>query len=93
MVKAKKCGSQEERALGYLFKLKQTQNVKRFIAEKMVIDEWTNAGQGWQGCIGELKLMGWKKARRVIILRRKIKKEVGVLLTSAFPPPNKAQKI
>lgn len=69
----------EERGLGYLFKLKQTTNVKRFIAEKMVSGEWGNAGQGWQGSKGELKLMGWKKARRVIILRRKIKKDVGVI--------------
>jgi hypothetical protein len=48
----------EERALCYLFKLKQTPNVKRFISEKMVSGEWGNAGQGWQGCLGDLQLMG-----------------------------------
>lgn len=69
----------EERALSYLFKLKQTPNVKRFISEKRVSGEWENAGQGWQGCSGQLQLMGWEQSRRVIILRRKIKKEVGVI--------------
>jgi hypothetical protein len=69
----------EERGLNYLFKLKQTKNVKRFIAEKMMRDEWCNAGQGWQGCSGELQLMGWSSARKIIVLRRKIKKDIGVL--------------
>src|SRR5438132_3720084 len=62
----------EERKLFYLFKLKQTPKIKRFISENMVEGEWENAGQGWQGESGEVKLMGWEKARRVIIRRRKI---------------------
>jgi hypothetical protein len=74
----------EERTLFYLFKLKQTANIKRFISEKMVNGEWANAGQGWQGSSGEVKLMGWEKSRRVIILRRKIKKEVGVINKNAL---------
>jgi len=69
----------EERKLFYLFKIKKTPNIKRFISEKMVNGEWENAGQGWQGSSGEVKLMGWEKSRRVIILRRKIKKEIGVI--------------
>lgn len=74
----------EERQIFYLFKLKQTPNVKRFISEKMVCDEWENAGQGWQGSSGQLQLMGWGKSRRVIILRRKIKKEVGIINKKAL---------
>jgi hypothetical protein len=69
----------EERGLPYLFKLKQTQNVKRFIGEQMISGEWENAGQGWQGSSGQLKLMGWPESRRVVILRRKIKKEIGIV--------------
>jgi hypothetical protein len=69
----------EERELFYLFKLKQTSNVKRFISEKMVSGEWEKAGQGWEGSSGELKLMGWEETRHVIILRRKIKKDVGII--------------
>lgn len=69
----------EKRNLFYLFKLKQTPNVKRFISEKMIDGEWENAGQGWQGSSGQLQLMGWEKPRHVVILRRKIKKEIGVI--------------
>ena len=69
----------EARSLNYLFKLKQTKNVKRFIGLKMTQDEWVNAGQGWQGCSGNLQLMGWKQARQVVVLRRRIKKDVGVV--------------
>lgn len=70
----------ETRELPYLFKLKQTPNIKRFIGEKMILGEWENAGQGWQGSSGQLKLMGWKKSRRVIVFRRKIKKDVGIVI-------------
>ncbi|PIQ42459.1 MAG: transposase, partial [Gammaproteobacteria bacterium CG12_big_fil_rev_8_21_14_0_65_46_12] len=69
----------EERHQSYLFKLKQTPNIKRLISQQMVEGEWVNAGQGWQGVEGAIQLMGWEKERRVIILRRKIKKEIGVI--------------
>lgn len=75
----------EERSLGYLFKLKQTLNVKRFISKQMMEGDWENAGQGWQGCAGQLQLMGWGQSRRVIILRRRIKKEVGVVNKKVLP--------
>lgn len=68
----------EERGLFYLFKQKQTPNVKRFISQKMMSGEWEDAGQGWQGTSGELQLMGWEKSRRVILLRRKLKREIGI---------------
>ena len=54
----------EERLLPYLFKLKQTPYVKHFISQQMTEGEWENAGQGWQGSSGQLKLMGWEKSRR-----------------------------
>lgn len=69
----------ETRQQNYLFKLKQTANVKRFISHKMVEDDWENANQGWQGVSGELQLMGWSMPRRVVILRRRIGKDVGVI--------------
>ena len=65
----------EERDLQYLFKLKQTPNVKRFINRKMLEGDWSYAGQGWEGSSGEIKLMGWKDARRGIVLRRSLKKD------------------
>jgi len=74
----------EERQQPYLFKLKQTPNIKRFISQKMVGSDWVTAGQGWEGTEGFLKLMGWEEERRVVVLRRKIKKEVGVLQKNAL---------
>ena len=75
----------EERVLGYLFKLKQTLNVKRFISKQMMEGDWENAGQGWQGSSGQLQLMSWEKSRRVVILRRRIKKEVGIVNKKILP--------
>lgn len=75
----------EARSLNYLFKLKQTQNVKRFIASKMSEGAWENAGQGWQGLQGDLQLMGWKQSRKVTLLRRRITKSVGVLDKKTLP--------
>ncbi len=74
----------EDRHQPYLFKLKQTPNVKRFISQRMVGSTWVTAGQGWEGAEGLLKLMGWEEERRVVVLRRKIKKEVGILQKDAL---------
>ena len=38
--------------------------------------EWTDAGQGWLGAEVQLRLQGWSKARRVVILRRAVKKDL-----------------
>src|SRR5271154_4539578 len=39
----------EERELGYLFKLKQSPNVKKLIGKLLGNDQWVNAGQKWEG--------------------------------------------
>jgi hypothetical protein len=41
--------------------------------------EWIYAGQGWEGIESQIQLTGWKKSRRVIILRKQVAKEVAVL--------------
>lgn len=69
----------EERKQSYLFKLRMTTNVRRYI-EKVFFDAiWKDAGQGWEGREGELKLQGWDRARRVILLRRRLEDKQGVL--------------
>ena len=61
----------EMRNLPYLFKLRKSQGVQRLIAELDASnDGWVDAGQGWQGQESHLRLMGWTRARRVVILRR-----------------------
>jgi len=66
----------EEKKIPYLFKLKLTKNVRRLIERLMLNQEWSSAGQGWEGQEGSLKLMGWSKSRRVIVLRKQVPKDV-----------------
>jgi hypothetical protein len=66
----------ERLGIPYLFKLRLTANVKRYV-EKVFWDKgWEDAGQGWEGCEGSLKLSGWEHERRVVVLRRELKGEV-----------------
>lgn len=61
----------EELRVDYLFKLKQTKKVKGLIDLVTKKDSnWSDAGQGWEGVTSLLKLSGWSRTRRVIILRR-----------------------
>jgi hypothetical protein len=66
----------EQRQIPYLFKLKQSVNVKRLIAKLFGADQWADAGQQWQGLDSELRLSGWSQARRVIVLRRPLREAV-----------------
>jgi Transposase DDE domain group 1 len=59
----------EQRHIPYLFKLKQTANVKKLIGQMFGKPEWVDAGQNWQGLESELRLSGWTKKRRVVLLR------------------------
>jgi hypothetical protein len=63
----------EEEGLAYLMRLRLTKNVKRAIERLAGRGGWQDAGQGWQGIDTTLKLSGWAKARRVVLLRRHAK--------------------
>lgn len=65
----------EGRGLDYLFKLRLTKNVKRLIERTFSKSGWSDAGQGWQGKEETLRLVGWSRQRRVIVLRRRLKKD------------------
>jgi hypothetical protein len=69
----------ERIGIPYLFKLKQTGNVKKLINYCMTNYEWENAGHKWEGIESKLQLHGWDHPRRVVILRKQIPKEVAVL--------------
>jgi hypothetical protein len=71
----------------YLFKLKQTSNVKRLIERQWGRRDWCDAGQGWEACEDKLTLTGWTKARRVVVMRRAIKGE----LTAQAPKTRRAR--
>jgi hypothetical protein len=66
----------EARGMPYLFKLRLTRNVKRYIEQMFATPEWVDASQGWQGRDGNLQLTGWSRARRIVILRRPLQGEV-----------------
>lgn len=66
----------EERGVGYLFKMKLTKKAKsltKFLTTSG--KKWEDAGQGWEGVASTLRLSGWSKDRRVIVLRRKLKEK------------------
>jgi hypothetical protein len=62
----------EQEGLAYLFRLRMTANVRRALTKMMAERDWTNAGHGWQGKEMTLRLMGWSRQRRVVLLRRKL---------------------
>src|ERR1035438_8059444 len=66
----------EKREISYLFKLKQSVNVKKLIAKLFGNDHWVEAGQKWQGLDTELQFVGWTKKRRVVVLRRPLREGV-----------------
>ena len=71
----------EQRGLSYLLRLRKTAHVKRLIERLFRREDWTKAteaSQGWQAIEDELRLSGWSKARRVVVLRRRIKHDIAL---------------
>lgn len=66
----------EDRNVHHLFKLRQTKKVRRLVEDVFDRSDWGDAGQGWQGVEDNLKLSGWSRARRVIVLRRDLASEL-----------------
>ncbi len=58
--------------------MKQTSGVKKLIKRLFQGEEWTDAGQGWQGVKSELQLKGWSQKRGVVVLRRQLRGEVAL---------------
>lgn len=60
----------EERGLPYLLKLRHTSKVRTLVREVMAQSaRWQEAGEGWQAAEASLKLHGWSRTRRVILVR------------------------
>jgi hypothetical protein len=64
--------------LAYLFRLRITRNVRRSLERAMQQSDWMDAGQGWQGNETSLRLLGWSRHRRIILLRRKLPRNLAV---------------
>jgi hypothetical protein len=69
----------EQRNLAYLFRLRTTKNVSRALQRAMAQSDWSDAGQGWQGNETSLRLEGWSRQRRVILLRRQLKRPLAIV--------------
>ena len=76
----------EARRLPYLFKLRLTRNVKRMIEKLASAREWVDAGQGFEAKESEVRLEGWSRQRRVIVLRRRLKDAVGLRVSDDDAP-------
>ena len=57
----------------YLFKLRQTPGVKRLIERQWSRRDWQSVGQGFDAVETSLQLAGWSRARRVVVLRRRVR--------------------
>ena len=71
----------EQRELPYLLRLRKTANVKRLIERLFRREDWSHArhaSQGWQSIEDNIRLSGWSKSRRVVVLRRRIKHDVAL---------------
>jgi hypothetical protein len=77
----------EEIKQAHLFKLRQTPGAKRMIERQWARQDWQPVGQGWEAVEDQLKLQGWSKTRRVVVLRRATK---GDLLVTAKKTRKKA---
>lgn len=68
----------EQEGVPYLFKLRATAKVKQLIAKLTGEAGWADAGQGWWGREAMLRLSGWGRQRRVVVLRRRLDRQAGV---------------
>jgi hypothetical protein len=79
-------GELEDRSQPYLFKLRQTSGVKRMLMRQFARKDWTEPGpsdQGWSAVEDTLRLTGWDKSRRVVILRRPARSDVALTRKAA----------
>jgi hypothetical protein len=68
----------EQRGLPYLFRLRLTKGVRGALERAMREADWTDAGQGWQGKETALRLLGWSRQRRTVLLRRKLRGDLAM---------------
>jgi hypothetical protein len=68
----------EQRGQAYLFRLRLTPNVTRAFERAMASGQWEPAGHGWEGQSIQLRLVGWGRQRRVVLMRRKLNQPLAI---------------
>jgi len=76
----------EEKEYRYLFKLKKSKNVKNLIYKHHGLGNWTHFKDDWEAKEDQLTLMGWEKARRVVIVRRRVRSDLLLALEDKDNP-------
>ena len=62
----------EQESLPYLFKLRHTKKVKDLVVDMMRQGaRWEDCGDGWQALEAVLRLSGWSRERRVVLVRER----------------------
>ena len=69
----------ESRHVDYLFRLRQSANVKKLITRLFHKDGWQPADCGYEAYEATLKLVGWTCERRVVVLRRRVRDKHGCI--------------
>jgi hypothetical protein len=59
----------------YLFKMKRSKRVKELITQVHGQGEWTRFDAEWELKESTLRLYGWERARRVVVVRRRLPKD------------------
>lgn len=70
----------EDRGLPYLFKLKKSKYVKELIHKAHCTGGWSYVTAGWEAQEDELQLQSWDRSRRVVVIRRRLPKDVVLAL-------------
>jgi hypothetical protein len=68
----------ETQGIPYLFKLRQSANVKKLILQQHCRSGWERTVDGWEALSTELKLSTWKQTRRVVLVRRQLSRNIVV---------------
>jgi hypothetical protein len=68
----------EARNQPYLFKLRMSKGVQRLVRSLLACSDWTDAGQGWEARQSTVRLLGWERDRRVVVLRRAVKEALAL---------------
>jgi hypothetical protein len=66
----------EERRVDYLFKVRKSKYVKELIYKHHSRGGWSYITDGWEATDDQLKLAAWSAARRVVILRRRLPRDI-----------------
>jgi hypothetical protein len=73
----------EQRGQLYLCRLRQTKGIKQLIQALSQQGGWKDCGVGWSGLEGTVRLKGWSRSRRGIVLRRRVVPEAVPQLEAA----------